>query len=160
MIRAENHLSRFTVRRRQQQAKGLCSWAGCDHRPHKHLSMCKYHHDRYREYRRKLTPERRAVVSHLSRIRNGHPAYVGMPFFQEWVGNAKAGEAWIVENIGKRPIGGCWDLHIVDRNLGFIPGNLQWVPRGKHKREEFINQLLLKIQDLEREISGLRGSSA
>jgi hypothetical protein len=29
-----------------------------------------------------------------------------------------------------------------------MPGNLQWMPQGKHRREEMINKLMVEIRDL------------
>lgn len=99
--------------------------------------------------------ERRTVFHHLHFIRKEVSTYAGMPFCAFWDpkkgGSYKAGEDWIVNNIGRRPAKG-YDLHIVDRQIGFMPGNLQWVPRDHHRRKELINQLLVRVQVLEKRL--------
>ena len=81
-----------------------------------------------------------------------------MPFELWWNpdlgGSFKAAEEWIIENIGKRP-DKTYQLHVVDRNLGFVPGNLTWVPTNKHRREELVNRLLLENQNLRKHIEEL-----
>jgi hypothetical protein len=145
------------ARRRERIAKGLCSIEGCGRHSREGATLCEHHRDSQLAYR--ASPERETVLNHKKYIQRGLPSYVGMPFFPEWFDNASAGEKWIIENIGKRPKdGGRWELHIVRRELGFVPGNLQWVPREKHSQEEFVNKLLKKIQDLENEILRLQGS--
>jgi hypothetical protein len=78
-----------------------------------------------------------------------------MPFADLWNphrgGSFAVGAQWIIENLGRRP-NKQYELHIVDRQLGFIPGNLQWVPRSKHKQEELIARLLLENQNLKKEL--------
>lgn len=86
----------------------------------------------YRRY-----PERNCVANHYQLIfgRPGkHLTYKGMPFFDGW--NPKKGGCfvdggdWIVQNLGPRPKG-C-SIDIVDRLLGFVPGNLKWsTPKGQ-----------------------------
>jgi hypothetical protein len=87
------------------------------------------------------------------------PCYYKMPFFNGWNpkkgGSFQAGEDWIIENIGKRP-GKNYQLHIVDRKLGFVPNNLEWVPRDKHKQNEMINRLLLENKKLKATVNKLK----
>jgi hypothetical protein len=100
-------------------------------------------------------PERLSVKGHYDCIHANErcPTYVGMPFFDGWSpktgGSYEAGAQWIINNLGPRPgTGKEYHLHIVDRAIGFMPGNLQWVPRERHKQEEMINKLLLENQHL------------
>ena len=91
--------------------------------------------------------------THFHAIRRGIPAYRGMPFYAAWDptkgGTHQAGANWIITNLGKRPTR-TDQLHIVDRRLGFVPGNLQWVPRKKHRQSEMIARLLREIQTLKK----------
>jgi hypothetical protein len=65
-------------------------------------------------------------------------SYEGMPFYDGWNprkgGSYRAGEQWIIENLGKRPKG-C-SLHIVEHEKGFVPGNLEWTHPKKQKAEQ------------------------
>jgi len=74
-----------------------------------------------------------------------------MPFFDAWNpekgGEFRLGAQWILANLGPRP-DKKYHLHIVNRALGFVPGNLQWVPSDHHRQEELINHLLLENQQL------------
>jgi len=85
--------------------------------------------------------------------------YKGMPFFDEW--NPKtgssftAGAQWIIDNLGRRP-DKTYHLHIVDRAVGFVPGNLQWVSRSRHKQSELIARLMLENRNL-RVMRGVEG---
>ncbi|MGH2508387.1 MAG: hypothetical protein ACRDHZ_13460 [Ktedonobacteraceae bacterium] len=95
-------------------------------------------------------PERNTVRCHHRLIfQLRRPTYAGMPFFDNWNpdkgGSFNAGAQWIIENLGHRPAGN-YQLHIVDRRAGFTPGNLEWVPREKHRQSEMIDRLLLEIQ--------------
>lgn len=106
-------------------------------------------------------PIRGLVVSHYGCIRNGYSTYKGMPFFDGWNpdkgGSYQAGERWIIENLGHRLGSGKeYQLHIIDRRLGFVPGNLCWVPLNKHKQEEMMNRLLLENQNLKIENEKLK----
>jgi len=97
-------------------------------------------------------PEYGAVTSHFRVIcRTKNPNYFGIPFFDAWnpdrEGSIKTGEQWILNNLGPRP-SSTHQLHIVDRKLGFVPNNLQWVPRERHKQEEMIAKLLRENQQL------------
>ena len=109
--------------------------------------------------KRSANPERVAVKGHYDAIHavKRCPTYTGMPFFKDWSpktgGSYDAGAQWIIENIGRRPGSGTeYHLHIVDRKIGFMPGNLQWVPREKHAQEEMINKLLLENQNLRQQL--------
>jgi len=100
-----------------------------------------------------MHPEYCTVLNHYHYIfTKAAPAYDGMPFFDGWNpnkgGSFKAGGQWIINNLGPKPTEGRYNLHIVDRRIGFMPNNLQWVPKAAHKREELIPQLLLEIQNL------------
>jgi hypothetical protein len=81
-----------------------------------------------------------------------------MPFCVDWDpnqgGSFAAGARWIIANLGRRP-GATYQLHVVDRGLGFVPENLQWVPRDIHKQFEMIARLLLENQNFKK-ISGGR----
>ena len=101
---------------------------------------------------RDLNPEYVSVVGHHAVIfRKQNKNYQGMPFCRDWNpktgGSYGAGAQWIIANIGRRP-SRRYQLHIVDRRLGFVPGNLAWVPLEKHQREEMISKLLLENQQL------------
>ena len=147
------------LKRDQAVARGLCVYSGCSETPAPGKKLCKIHQrksDRYYqdhkgEHSSALTPEVRTVRQHLSWIKTGLSTYAGMPFHDAWNsakgGTADAGERWIVQNLGRRP-SPTHQLHIVDRQLGFVPGNLQWVPRDQHKRQEMIYKLLLEVQTL------------
>jgi hypothetical protein len=89
------------------------------------------------------------------------PYYVDMPYWDEWNpnrgGSFKAGAKWIIENIGRRPgTSKEYQLHIISRRLGFVPGNLAWIPRDKHRQDELIPKLLIEIQNLRLELDALR----
>jgi hypothetical protein len=97
-------------------------------------------------------PENRSVNKHRIDILGGKiPAYRGMPFFDGWNsakgGSTKAGADWIISNLGRRP-DKSYQLHVVDRKIGFMPGNLRWVPRSQHKQQELLAQVLLENQHL------------
>ena len=89
------------------------------------------------------------------------PAYLDMPFYIDWNpekgGSFAAGEQWIIDNIGKRPDSE-HQLHIVEKSVGFMPGNLQWMPRNIHKRQELVPLLMAEVRRLRREIATLRAS--
>lgn len=80
-------------------------------------------------------------------------AYKNMPFYDEWNpskdGSYAIGVKWIKDNLPRRRKGD--HLHVIDRKIGFWPGNLAWIPKSKHKQEEMVNKLLLenkKLRDL------------
>ena len=103
--------------------------------------------------------ERESVRGHHYFIcRQQKSGYAGMPFFDGWNpdrgGSFNAGAQWIIEALGQRP-GKRYELHIVDRRLGFVPNNLQWVPKERHYQEELINRLLLENQNLRAENQAL-----
>jgi hypothetical protein len=112
-------------------------------------------------------PEYGSVALHYwsifgSRQKNA-VSYKGMPYFDGWNpkngGSLKAGANWIRENLGPRPGSGKeYHLHIVNRAIGFMPGNLQWVPQAKHAQEELVNKLLLEVQNLRIENERLRST--
>ena len=76
---------------------------------------------------RKANPEHVSVCNYhyTTRYRKSHE---GMDFFSEWNpdkgGSYKAGAEWIITNLGKRP--NYASLHMIDRDLGFVPDNLEW----------------------------------
>lgn len=114
----------------------------------------------YKKLYRSTHPELATVSNHYRFIfKQNIKAYRGMPFFDAWNpqqgGRLFAGAQWISENIGHRP-SKTHHLHIVNRRLGFVPGNLQWVPQDQHCQEELIPKLLLEIQNLRNEIAILR----
>lgn len=86
--------------------------------------------------------------------------YKGMPFFDEWNpdkgGSFDIAERWILENLGKRPKG--TTLHIIQHDLGFVPGNLEWTfPRRQSNQLMFkiIAQQRHRIKELEKRIKEL-----
>lgn len=94
--------------------------------------------------------ERMSVTNHYRWIfKSNNRTYVGMSFYDEWNpkkgGSFDAGANWIIANLGRRP-GENYQLHIIDRSVGFVPGNLEWQPRDKHRQAELINSLRLKLQ--------------
>jgi hypothetical protein len=122
----------------------------------------------YREQSRKWArehPEYVSVHSHWRVIYNpkttGHKNYEGMPFFDAWNpdkgGSFQAGADWIIANLGKRPES-C-SLNIIEHELGFVPGNLEWSgPKKQSANRMFriiaqqkheIKQLKERIQKLE-----------
>lgn len=124
------------------------------------------HPDKIRTYKQRqheARPEYFTVANHRRIIFNlkdkNHRFYHNMPFFTKWDpakgGSTGAGEKWILKHLGRRP-SKRYHLHIINRRLGFIPGNLAWVPLDKHQKEELIPKLLLEIQKLRAEIQMLR----
>jgi hypothetical protein len=99
-----------------------------------------------------------SVRTHYHLIRNGDQYYRGMPFYAGWNpdkgGSYGAGAEWIIANLGRRP-DKTYQLHIVDRLIGFMPENLQWVHRSKHQQEEVVAKLRLEIQKLRRQLKYL-----
>lgn len=102
------------------------------------------------------TPEYKTVQGHFHHIFTDvshRPWYKDMPFCDDWNpqkgGSFASGAKWLIENIGKKPEGK-WELHIIDKKTGFVPGNLSWVPKENHKQEEMIAKLLLENQRLKR----------
>jgi hypothetical protein len=77
-----------------------------------------------------------------------------MPFHAEWNphqgGAFTAGANWIVDHLGHRPSKE-YQLHILQKSLGFVPGNLMWVPTSQHKRSELLNLLLEENKQLRQE---------
>lgn len=93
-----------------------------------------------------------AVASHYQFIfSKGCPTYRGLPFQAEWNpgkgGSYIAGMRHLLADIGKRPKGK-WELHIIDRQDGFVRGNLMWVPKTIHQRFELINAQAIEIRRL------------
>ena len=133
--------------RQIQIAQKRCFVYGCKNSPRLNRRSCEVH-----AKRSKTNPEYATVGAHLHYIRLGLATYIGMPFYAGWNpregGSIRAGSDWILANLGPRPTDGRWQLHIVDRRVGFMPGNLQWMPQGKHRREEMINKLMVEIRDL------------
>lgn len=89
-----------------------------------------------------------------------HPSYIGMPFCDNWNPNKGGmfnnGVKWIIENIGKRPSKD-YQLHVIDRRIGFMPNNIIWVPKSQHRRLELVTQLLLENQQLRCQIEEIKG---
>ena len=123
------------------------------------LGRCRRHDNAFRQPSKQEKQAKRReyylICAHQQAIRNGIGSYKDMPVFAAWDtaegGSPLMAEKWILENLGKRPNDGQrWDLHIVDRSLGLVPGNLRWLPRNKHKQEELIAKLMLENQNLRR----------
>lgn len=101
-------------------------------------------------------PIRKLISNHLDYILNpknvSHRSYRNMPFFDAWnpkkSGSYLTGEKWIIKNIGEKPADGRYNLHIIDRRIGFMPENLMWIPIGAHKREELLNKTLIENKQL------------
>ena len=92
-----------------------------------------------------------------------HRTYKGMPFFDGWNpkkgGSFRAGAAWIISNLGKRPQGG--SLHVVHHDIGFMPGNLEWASAGKQSNQQMfkiIAQQRHRIKELEAELALLKAA--
>jgi len=142
-------------RRRQDKAiaAGICVQHGCKLPAVEGLRLCQHHREikANQTAKRELGVEYRTVAVHCYWIRKELSTYKGMPFFDDWNpdqgGSYRAGAYWIAENIGRRP-DTKHQLHIIDRRIGFMPGNLIWVPQDKHRREEMIYKLLLEVQTL------------
>jgi hypothetical protein len=82
------------------------------------------------------------------------PAYFGMPWHDGWNKDKEgllAARDWIIATLGFRPEGGKYkyQLHVIDRAIGFVPGNLVWVSKDKHRQQEMINVLLFKVREFE-----------
>lgn len=145
--------SRYTFKQEQLKAKRR-AWRAA-HREESRSQVATW---------RRLNPIYTTVANHYRSILAGkNPAYSGMPFFGAWNpkagGSFDAGVKWIGDNLGPRPNRN-FQLHIVDRRPGFVPGNLQWVPRDKHIQEEMVNRLLLENQNLRHENETLRKNHA
>jgi hypothetical protein len=151
--------------RRESIARGECWIRGCS-APAVRFKKCEAHLtavQRLTEAQKMMAPARglytkgpeyTTVQSHLSSIRHpfGRNAnYEGMPFYPEWDkrrgGFAWRGAKWIIEHLGPRPTAD-HQLHVVNTNIGFWPGNLAWIPRSKHKQTETISQVHIKNQQL------------
>lgn len=97
-----------------------------------------------RREHRKSNPEFYTVKAHYAMIfTNNDPRlhnYKQMPFFDGWNpkkgGSFKAGGDWIIDNIGRKPKESGWSLHIVNHELGFVPGNLEWASKRKQAAEQ------------------------
>jgi hypothetical protein len=103
------------------------------------------------------TPEYAAVVTHRQSIitayKTKHATYRDMAFYPDWNpsvsgrGAYSRGAQWILDHLGPKP-GPDFELHIVERSRGFVPGNLRWIPRGVHKQAELLRTVLLENQQL------------
>lgn len=99
-------------------------------------------------------PELQSVANHRYAIcsrKSKRKVYRGLPFYKAWDpargGSYRAGEQWIIQNLGKRPKS--TTLHIIDHEKGFVPGNLEWThPRKQNNQQMFkiIAQLKHKIR--------------
>lgn len=100
---------------------------------------------------RKTHPIWTSLSNHAYKIRKRHSAYREIPFYPKWNprqgGSFMQGEKDLLKEIGVRP-GLHYDLHIITRTIGVWPGNLMWLPRKQHKREELISKLLIENQRL------------
>jgi hypothetical protein len=105
------------------------------------------------------------VVHHYEYIFNKknsrHLNYEGMPFFDGWKpkkgGSYKTGAMWIIKNLGFRPKG--TQLHIVNHEKGFVPGNLEWTHPVKQVNQQMfkiIAQQRHRIKQLEAEVAELK----
>lgn len=103
----------------------------------------------------KMSPEYSTVASHFRKIKAGHPSYKGMPFYRQWDtslgGSLIDGAMWIRDNLPKRRA--LDHLHIIDRRIGFMPGNLIWISKHKHKQEELLNKTLLENSRLKKKLA-------
>lgn len=61
----------------------------------------------------------------------------------------------ILEEIGDKP-GRDYNLHIIDKRVGFWPGNLMWIPVAQHKQAEMLNRLIEENHRLHKQIAALR----
>jgi len=136
----------------------ICQVHGCGKAALCH-KKCRRHYDASIQSKKssKFRPEYHIAAVHIRNIRIGYSTYKDMPIFAAWDtkrgGSPAAAEKWICHNIGRRPKDGIkYQLHIVDRTLGFVPNNLRWVPADKHKREELVTRLLLENQNLRAEL--------
>jgi hypothetical protein len=106
--------------------------------------------------KRRRRPEWYSIVSHIKCIHKGVSTYAGMPIYSKWDsktgGSYRIGEQWVIANLGCRPAKD-YDLHIIDRRIGFMPGNLKWVSRTTHQREEMRNRLLVDQRRLAIEVA-------
>jgi hypothetical protein len=84
------------------------------------------------------------------------PAYVGMPFYSKWDpnrgGSYETALHWLIDNLGPRPASD-YHLHIINRQLGFVPNNLMWVPHDRHRQQEMIAKQALEIQQLKKALA-------
>lgn len=152
--KAQQDMKAYDQRRQEQAiANGLCVQHGCNQAATEGFRQCTYHRERKANQtaKRELIVEYRTVAAHYHWIQNGVSTYKEMPFFDGWNptkgGSYRAGAYWIAETLGRRP-DKKYQLHIIDRMVGFVPGNLIWVPQDKHRREEMIYKLLLEVQTL------------
>lgn len=124
----------------------------------------KTHKEAFKRYRNACV-EHTSVRTHYNNIFNpkakSHKNYIGMPFCDEWNpakgGSFKAGAAWIIEHLGKRPKGST--LHVIDHAVGFMPNNLEWThPRKQNNQQMYkiIAQQRHRIKELEKQIKILR----
>jgi len=105
-----------------------------------------------------------SVRNHYYYIYSNSPRrtnYEGMPFFDGWNpnkgGSFGAGEDWIIKNLGERPDG--TTLHIVNHDLGFVPGNLEWTHPLKQSHQQahkIIAQQRNRIAQLEEQNKNLK----
>jgi hypothetical protein len=90
--------------------------------------------------------------------KHNHSNYIGMPFFEAWDplkgGSFAAGARWIVENLGPKPLG--TSMHVVNHELGVVPGNLEWTYPAKQARE----QMFKIIADLRNRVKELEACNA
>lgn len=104
------------------------------------------------------SPELITVTGHYQNIvvseRAQSRTYKDMPFFDGWNprkgGSLRAGELWLIKNLGRRPEGST--LHIVHHDLGFVPGNLEWT----HPRKQISQQMHKIIAQQRNEIKSLK----
>lgn len=105
----------------------------------------------------------RSVVNHFKWITDPvgrYHGYEGMPAYDAW--NPKHGSQVVVNavreiiaEIGDKPSRD-YNLHIIDRRVGFWPGNLMWIPAVQHKRAEMLNRLIEENHHLKQELADSR----
>ena len=112
-----------------------------------------------------MGPEYTTVNTHHQSMKTSYKVknatYRNIPFFPDWDpdagGRYLAGEKWIIENLGRKPSRD-YELHIIDRRLGFWPGNLAWIPRSEHKREEMLTKVLIENRALKEELNKVKST--
>lgn len=130
--------------------------------------------ERYKKYKeihkeelwkyRNAHKERSSIRSHHYAIfKERRPSYKGMKFYDGWNpnkgGSYKAGEDWIIKNLGRYPRG-C-SLHIIEHEKGFVPGNLEWTyPRKQSNQQMYkiIAQQKHRVKQLEQCVVRLKAA--
>jgi hypothetical protein len=107
-----------------------------------------------------------SVKNHFKWIYDPHNpkryhGYKGMPAYEPW-NPLTGGQAALIRavreilaEIGNKP-GKDYHLHVVDKRIGFWPGNLIWIPIVEHKRAELLNQVIKENAFLKKKIVRLK----